>query len=200
MNRDSDVDLIGKAEGYKGWFRINIYSFRHKLFGGGWSKPFKREVFERGHAVAVLPYDPVRDEVVLIEQFRAGAYAAGGEPWLIEAVAGVIEKGETPEDVARREAVEEANCTITDLDPAGAHYVSPGGTSELCHIFIGRCSAEGLGGIHGLADENEDIRVFTLPFAEVRAMHRRGEITVGPLVVALLWLELERERLRREWR
>jgi ADP-ribose pyrophosphatase len=129
------------------------------------SGEIKREVFERGQAAAVLPYDPVRDEVVLIRQFRAGSYVAGRHPWGWEAVAGIIEDGETPADVARREAVEEAAITITDLLPMGTVVLSPGACSETCTSFLGRADTKGAGGIFGLESENENILVKAVPTA-----------------------------------
>ena len=108
---DSRVHILDKTVCYDGFFRIERYRLRHQLFRGGWSREITRELFERGHAAAVLPYDPLLDAVVLIEQFRIGALETPGDPWLLEIVAGVIDKpDETPEDVVRREAVEEANC------------------------------------------------------------------------------------------
>jgi ADP-ribose pyrophosphatase len=199
MDNSKDVEILEKQESFRGWYRLNTYRLRHRLHAGGMGKPIQRELLERGHSVAVLPYDPARDAVVLIEQFRIGAYIGGDPAWLVEAVAGIVEPNETPEEVARREAIEEANCTITDLAFVGKHYVSPGGTSEHCHVFIGRCDSTGLGGVHGLADEGEDIRVFVVPFSEAKAMRETGRILAGPAVIAMLWLELQRDELRRRW-
>ena len=123
---DKDIEVLEKTTPYKGHFRIDHYRLRHKKYDGEWSPPLSREVFERGHAAAVLLYDPIRDEVVLIQQFRPGAYAAGLMPWLTEIVAGIIEPGETPEDVVRREAKEEAGVEITDLELIGRYNGDPG--------------------------------------------------------------------------
>ncbi|MGH6961254.1 MAG: NUDIX domain-containing protein, partial [Dongiaceae bacterium] len=112
---NQDFQLIEKSTPFQGYFRIDLYRFRHRLFAGGWSGEVRREVFERGHAVVVLPYDPERDAVVMIEQFRIGAAAAGMPMWQLEMIAGIIDEGETPEAVARREAREEARCEILDL-------------------------------------------------------------------------------------
>jgi ADP-ribose pyrophosphatase len=158
-----------------------------------------REVFERGHATAVLPYDPVRDVVVLIEQFRAGAYAAGSDPWLIEIVAGIIEESESPDAVARREAVEEAGLTLSELQPIGEVFVSPGGSTETVTIFCGRCDASTAGGIHGIDDEDEDIRVIVQPFVAAFADLGAGRIRSAPAVIALQWLALNRAELRARW-
>ncbi|MEK6596357.1 MAG: NUDIX domain-containing protein, partial [Pseudomonadota bacterium] len=110
-----DVEILEKTICFEGFFRLERYRLRHRLFNGDWSRPLVRELFERGHAAAILPYDPIRDEVILIEQFRVGALAAPGGPWLLEIVAGVIEGNETTEEVVKRESMEEADCVITDL-------------------------------------------------------------------------------------
>ncbi len=198
MTRD-DVDILDTETVWKGFFRMDRLRLRHRLFGGGWGQPITREVFERGHAAALLPYDPVRDEVVLIEQFRAGALTAGAEPWLVEIVAGIIEDGETAEDVVRRETVEEAGCEVTDIVPIMDVFTTPGGSSERIAIFCGRVDAQGIGGVHGLADEGEDIRVFTESLDEALARLANGDITNIIAVAALQWLALNREKLRREW-
>jgi len=158
-----------------------------------------REIFERGHAVSVLLYDPDRDEVGLIEQFRPGAYAAGWEPWLIEVVAGIIDPGETPEQVAIREAQEEAGATVTQIEPVCRYLVSPGGTTESMEIFCARVDASKLSGIHGLEHEGEDIRVFTVTADEAIAWVQSGKIANSMTIIALQWLALNRPRLREKW-
>ncbi|MGE5538769.1 MAG: ADP-ribose diphosphatase [Gemmatimonas sp.] len=194
------VDIMEKRVAYHGYFRIDRYRLRHELFGGGMSKPIQREVFERGHAVGLLPYDPVRDVVVLIEQFRIGAYAAGFDPWMLEIVAGIIEDGETPEDVARRESSEEANLTLTDILPICRYIASPGGASESVRVFLGRVDASAAGGIHGLNHEDEDIRVVPMPWAEARRLLDDGRMYNALGVVALQWLALHRDEIRAKWR
>src|SRR5689334_1721785 len=145
------VEIIDKSLRYKGFFEIVSYRFRHSLFAGGWSGEIQREVFERGQAVGVLPYDPAADAVVLIEQFRIGALVAGMAPWQTEIVAGIIEEGEAREDVARREAEEEAGAAVSELIPICRYLVSPGGASESVQLYCGRVDSRGLGGLHGLA-------------------------------------------------
>lgn len=198
MTRD-DVETIESETVWKGYFRMDRLRLRHRLFAGGWGKPITREIFERGHAAALLPYDPVRDEVVLIEQFRPGAFTAGIEPWLVEIVAGIIEDGETAEGVARRETVEEAGCTVTDIIPMMEILTTPGASSERIAIFLGRVNARGVGGIHGLVDEGEDIRVFTESLDAALARLADGGIVNVTAVVALQWLSLNRDTLRRSW-
>ena len=193
------VEIATREELFLGYFRVDRYHLRHRLFAGGMSDTFMREIFERGHAAAVLPYDPARDEVVLIEQFRPGALAAGFHPWLIEPVAGIIEPGETPEDVARREAVEESGCEISELVAMHHYLTSPGGTSESCALFCGRVDAANTGGLHGLDGEDEDIRVMAVPFAQVRAWLDQGKLNNALTIIAVQWLALNRERLRALW-
>ena len=194
-----NVEIIDKTLRYKGFFEIVRYRFRHRLFAGGWSGEIEREVFERGHAVAVLPYDPAADAVVLIEQFRIGAFVGGMAPWQTEIVAGIIEEGEAPEDVARREAEEEAGAAIGALIPICRYLVSPGGASESVQLYCGRVDSKGLGGIHGLPEENEDIRVEVRPFAVALAALNAGAIGNAVTIVALQWLALNRERVRAAW-
>lgn len=194
------VEIVKKETPFKGYFQIDRYTLRHELFDGGMGPEVSREVFERGHAACVVPYDPQRDEVVLIEQFRPGAYASGDEnPWLIEIVAGIIDPGETPENVVRRESVEEASLAVTDLHNLGTHLMTPGGSSESMAIYVGRCDASGAGGTHGLQDEGEDIRVFTASSDEAIAMVRDGRIRNAMTGLALLLFDGVREDLQREW-
>lgn len=207
MNND-DLEIQEKRQAYQGYFRMDEWHVRHRLFEGGWSNQITRECLERGHAVAVLPYDPVRDEVVLIEQFRVGAAASapspnwGGDPpspWLTEIVAGIVEDGEHPDDVAARETMEEAGCALLDLKPITTYLVTPGCSSETIRLYLGRVDAENAGGIHGLDHENEDIRVFTLSASEAFAMVADGRINNGTIIICLQWLQLNHEAMRREW-
>ena len=195
-----DVIILEKTTPFQGYFRIDRYVFQHRTHVGGMTEPMSREIFERGHAVSVLLYDPDRDEVGLIEQFRPGAYAAGWEPWLIEVVAGIIDPGETPEQVAIREAQEEAGATVTQIEPVCRYLVSPGGTTESMEIFCARVDASKLSGIHGLEHEGEDIRVFTATADEAIAWVQSGKIANSMTIIALQWLALNRPRLREKWR
>lgn len=199
MSKPTAVEIEKTEPVYRGYFRINRYTLRHGLFTGGMSGTITREVFERGHAVGLLPYDPVRDEVVLIEQFRIGAYVAKMEPWLTEIVAGIIEDGETPEDVARRETLEEAGLTITELLPMCRYVVSPGGTSESVRVFLGRVDSSHAGGIHGLNSEDEDIRVTAMPWQDARKLLDDGKITNALGLIALQWFALHHDEIRRRW-
>jgi ADP-ribose pyrophosphatase len=199
MNDSSvhQVDIVEQQVVYQGFFRMERMRLRHTLFAGGWSAVMVRELLQRGHAVAVLPYDPVRDQVVLVEQFRVGALETGA--WLLEIVAGMIEEGEDPQDVARREALEEAACILHDLIPLYEYYVSPGGTSERIMLFCARVDASQLGGVHGLAAENEDIRVHVMDFNAALALLDSGKIYSATPIIALQWLLRQRASLRHQW-
>lgn len=203
-----DVEVINKETPYKGYFRVDKYRLKHRLFEGGWSGEMDREVFERGHAVSVLPYDPALDRIVLIEQFRPGAYAAlksewfndGASPWLIECVAGIIEKGEKPEEVARREAIEETGCEITDIVPIIHYFSSPGGSSESVFVYCGRTDASNAEGVYGITDEHENIRVFSLPATEVFALMDEGRIINAMTLIAMQWFKANHAQIRDRWR
>jgi ADP-ribose pyrophosphatase len=194
------AELVRKETAFQGYFKVVRYFFRHSLHRGGTSDEISREVFERGQAGAALLYDPLRDEVVLIRQFRAGAYVAGHHPFVWELVAGVIEDGETPEEMIRREVVEEAGLTVGELELIQNIMLTPGACSEACHVFVGRVDASKAGGVFGLASEGEDILVKVLPFAEAYALLERREIDNAVGVIGLQWLALHREDLRKRWR
>lgn len=194
------AELVDHAVAYQGRFRISRYQFRHGLYQGGQSPVLKREVFERGTAAAVLPYDPRRDEVVLIRQFRAGSYVAGRHPFTWEIVAGIIEDGESAEELARREAAEEAALEIRETIPIHDVILSPGACSECCVILVGHIDATNAGGVFGLESEGENILAKVLPFAEVRTMLEHGEIDNAIAVIALQWLALHRNEVRARWR
>ncbi|HHZ9143028.1 TPA: ADP-ribose diphosphatase [Proteus mirabilis] len=195
----NDVELISKKTLYKGFFRMNEYRFKHRLFKGGWSAEVKREVFERGHAGVLLAYDPKRDEVVLIEQIRIPAYETSQTPWLLEVIAGMVEEGESPEEVVRREATEEAGITIGRCKPIVSYLSSPGGTSERMYVYVGEVGATTATGIHGLACENEDIRVHVVSREQAYQWVEEGIIDNAASVIALQWLQLHHVTLRKDW-
>lgn len=194
-----DVQLIAKDRVFQGYFAIDRYRVRHRTFAGGWTGDIVREVFERGHATVVILYDPVRDETALIEQFRVGAYGAGINPWLIECVAGIIDPGETPEQVAIREAHEEAGTTPDAIEYIGKYIITPGGSTETVELFVARVDTSKIAGFHGLEHEGEDIRVFTVPVTEAYQMVKDGKIANSMAVIAVQWLMLEREALKARW-
>jgi ADP-ribose pyrophosphatase len=177
------------------YFRLDEYSLSHELYRGGYSNVFTREIFERGSVVALLPYDPKYRKVVLIEQFRAGAIHDEKNPWLIECVAGVVEAGESEDQVALRESHEEAGCEIKQLHKISRYYVSPGGSTEECTLYCGIVDSTGIGGVHGLAEENEDIRVEVVDADVAYAWVGDGTIRSSAAIIALQWLQLNENRL-----
>ncbi len=197
--RQQDIQMLEKTSLYQGFFKMLHYRFRHRLFAGGWSQPVSREIFERGHAVAVLPFDPVRGEFVMIEQLRIGAMATSESPWLLEVIAGMFEEGESPEDVCEREAMEEAGLEILHLTKAMSYLSSPGGTTERIHIYLAKVDALHAGGIHGLEDENEDILVHRVSEQEAFAWLEQGKIDNAATVIALQWFALNKQRLLDDW-
>ena len=196
----NDVEIIARETLYSGFFSMDLYRFRHRLFNGEMSGEIRREIFERGHAAVLLPFDPVRDEVVLVEQIRIAAYDVSESPWLLEMVAGMIEEGETVEDVARREALEEAGLVVGRTKPVLSYLASPGGTSERLSIMVGEVDATTAEGIHGLAEENEDIRVHVVSREQAYQWVEEGKIDNAASVIALQWLQLHYQTLRNEWK
>lgn len=195
-----DVEPLGTARPWLGHFSVEVHEIRHRRFGGGWSEPLRRAAFLSGDAVTVLPWDPVRDAVLLVEQWRAGPWARGDlHPWTLEPVAGRRDPGEPAEETARREALEEAGLRLGRVERIAAYYPSPGILSEFITSFLGEADLSAAGGLHGLASEAEDIRAVVVPFGEALAAIGTGEVANAPLVLSLLWLARERERLRADW-
>jgi len=180
---------------WQGYFRIDRHHLRHRRFDGSTSDLLIREVLERGHVAAVLPIDLRTRQLVLIEQIRPGALAAGLEPWLLECVAGIIEPGETAEDVARREAVEEAGCEISQLVPIAEFLPSPGAVSETVRLYCGRTRLDDVGGLHGLAEEGEDIKVHVMTIEKALELLAHGRIVNAKTIIALQWLALNQSEL-----
>ena len=184
---------------YSGFFKLTEFTLKHDLFEGGESPVLTRELLDRHRAAAVLPYDPVRDELVLIEQFRIGAGDDPTGPWVIEIIAGLQEPNETAEQVIYREAMEEAGCAVSDLIPVHRYYSSPGSTNEQIQIFAGRTDTSGLGGIHGIDEEGEDIRVHVVDSDTAFEWLDQGRIDSALPIIALQWFRLNRDEIRTQW-
>lgn len=199
---DDALQIFDKETLHRGFFRLDRYRLRHRLYDGGWSAVMEREIFERGATVGVLLYDPNRDVVVLIEQFRLSAHLAGFSAWETEIVAGIVDHdGESAEDLARREANEEAGLEIIgDLIPIHRLMPSPGACTEYVDLFCARVDARDAGGIHGLAEEHEDIKVVVLSYHAAVQRLRDDKISNGITAIALYWLTAHRPALRRRWR
>ncbi len=194
-----DVKILEKNTCYEGFFKLVRYRLKHSLFAGGWSSELLREVLERGHAVAVLPYDPILDQVVLIEQFRPGAIGYSKGAWLWEIVAGIIETGEQTDEVAYRETKEEIGCQVSDIIHISDFFVSPGSTNETTALFCGKVDASQACGIHGVVSEHEDIKVHVISLTKALDMLANNEINFVPAIVALQWLALHHEKVKAKW-
>lgn len=199
MDEERTVEVIERELCYEGFFTLERVHLRHSLHRGGMSPVLVRELLEKGNVVAMLPYDPVADTVVMIEQFRVGAIGNGSSAWLLEIVAGLMEPGELPEDVARREAAEEAGLAVRRIEPVARFFVTPSKSSELTHLYCGEVDASNAGGVHGLAHEGEDIRVIPMPAEHAFELLETGRIDSAWPMIALMWLRTHRERLRRAW-
>jgi ADP-ribose pyrophosphatase len=195
-----DARIVSIETPFARFLCVDVVRFRHKLFSGEWSGEREYDVLRRGEAVAIVLYDPEQDSVVLVEQFRLPALYAGLSPWQIEPVAGLVDKDESYEAVARRETREEAGIEpLGELIPIRRYMPSPGDSDEAVMLFCGRVDARAAGGIHGLADENEDIRVVVKTIAELEAMLEAGEIETGHTLICCYWLLRHRDDVRRKW-
>jgi len=194
----ADVEVLEKSRKYQGFFALDEYQFRHKLYAGGYSGVLTREVFERGDAVAILPYDAKTDSVVLIEQFRPGALHSQTGPWQLELIAGMFSKDEAPLEVAIREAKEEANLTIApeDVTKVMDYLSSSGGMSECIHLYCARVDSENISGVHGLATEGEDILVHVVARKDAEKLLAQGKIPNAATIIALQWLALNLDKIK----
>lgn len=196
-----DIEILNRETLYQGFFTMQKIQFRHKLFAGGWSDVVTRELLIKGAAAAVVAYDPAKDSVILVEQVRIGAYdpSLQSSPWLLELIAGMIEEGETPEQVALRESMEEAGVTIENMQHMLSVWDSPGGVLERIHLFVGQVDSTQAKGIHGLASEHEDIRVKVVSRDLAYQWLCEGKIDNSIAVMGLQWLQLNYQRLQTEW-
>jgi ADP-ribose pyrophosphatase len=200
MNGDRDVEILNVETGFARFLRMEVFEFRHRLYSGAWSAPHRYDVLRRGAAAAIVLYDPDRDGVVLVEQFRLPALLAHATPWQVELAAGLIEEGEAPEAVAIRETREETGLEVVGAPiPIQRYLPSPGASDESVHLYCARVDSASAGGVHGLADEHEDIRVVVKSVAEIEALLDAGAIENSHTLVGLHWLLRHRNRLRRLW-
>lgn len=206
------VKILKKETMWQGYFRMDKLHLSHEKFNGEMSDVFTREVLERGHAVAVLPYDPIADKILLIEQFRAGALASQYEPvcqsisthhsklpWMYEIVAGIIDEGETPQSVAHREAEEEAGIKLSNLTLIQPYYPSAGAVSEVIFLYIAQIDSTNAGGTFGLDSEFEDIKSHIFDTDHVWDLMDQGEIINSAALIALQWLRIHKEKLVKQW-
>ena len=196
-----DVEILERETPFQGFFRVERLTLRHRHYQGGWGAPVKRELFVRPPAAAVLPYDPVRGEILLVEQFRVGALEWRDTPWCLELVAGLADKdGEPVADLVRREALEEAGVEIGAMRRVAHYMPSPGGPNQRLQVFVGQADLSGAGGIHGVADEGEDIRVVLQPVSAIESLLPSGRVDNASSLITLPWLLLNRHALDRQSR
>jgi len=194
-----DVRLLEDQTVWSGHYSMRRITLQHRRFAGGWSGPIVREVFERGDAVAVLPYDPVTDSLVMIEQFRPGAIRGNDSPWMLELIAGVVEAGERDDEVVHREAMEEAACELSELVPIATVFPSAGACTEQVRLFCGRVNKAAIGGLHGLQEEGEDILVHAVTRTDALQLLAENRIPNGHTLIALQWLHIHGAALRERW-
>ncbi len=195
----ADVKIHQRSTSYNGFLQIDELLLSHRLIEGGWSDTIKRELQIKAGAVAILMFDPVREEVVLVRQFRVGMIDEQGSPWLLEVVAGMIEMGETPEAVAIRESSEEADLTPVNILKICEYYSSPGTTNEKVYVYCGQVDSSNAGGVHGMIDEHEDIEVVVISFAELVEAVECGLINNAMTIIATQWLEKNMAKVLAQW-
>ena len=194
-----DVEILEKRLCYEGRFSYYEYRLKHRLIGGEWGSVLIRECLEKPDSVGVLLYDPYEDSVVLIEQFRVGALSQPEGPWQLELVAGNIDPGETLEQAAHREAIEESGVDIIELMQIGDFLMSPGTSDEKMTLFCGGIDARKVGGKYGVDSEGEDIWAQVYPRSEVFAALQEGYVKNAPLIIALQWLNINHKKIQEKW-
>ena len=199
--KKKDVFNLTKRILYKGFFSLYEYRFQYRKFDGSVSDAVTREILDRGHAVVLLAYDDKRDKVVLIEQIRIAAIDTQDTPWMLELIAGMMDHdNESSEEVAKREAMEEAGIMVGQCKPIISYLASPGGLTEQLHILVGQVDSSTAKGVHGLAEENEDIKVHVVSREQAYQWVEEGIINNAASIIALQWLQLNHQSLKDEWK
>ncbi|MFT6303958.1 MAG: ADP-ribose pyrophosphatase [Granulosicoccus sp.] len=178
---------------YEGFYKIESVKYSHSLHSGDMTGPIDAELFVRGDVVGLLPYDPVSDQVALIEQFRIGAMHNKPDPWLVQIIAGMIDTDETPEQVVIREAKEEAGIELVDVELMSRYIASPGASTEEVYVFYAETDLSQVGGTHGLVEEDEDISVKVMPADDAIALLDSGQIKNALSIIALQWFKMKRQ-------
>lgn len=193
------VSVLSRKPLHAGYLRVDELILRHRLFAGGDSEPFRRELIVRPRGVGVLLYDPVRREAVLVRQFRVGMIDEPRSPWMLELVAGMVDEGEDPQRVAHRESREESGIEPVNVVRICDYYNSPGVGNERISLFCGKVDASSAGGIHGLEEEHEDIEVVVVSYDDLIAAVENGFINNAMTIIAVQWLQLHHDELLRLW-
>ena len=183
--------IINKKNLYSGFFSLNKYEFIHKKHNGEWTNSVEREVFSGAHVSTLLPYDPIKKEIILIQQFRAGVLSRYDKDYLYEIVAGIIDEGERPEETAKRECFEETGCKVKKIIPIQAYFPAPGSSESYYHLYLGEINSFDGERITGLQEENEDILVKSFKIDDLREMLKEKKIINGLTLIALQWFFLD---------
>lgn len=191
------IEILKEETLFQGFARLVRYRLRHRLFRGGWTLPLERELLVRREACAAILYDPEHDLVGLVEQFRVGALQSEYGPWCLEVVAGLVDPGETPDQVIKREIHEEAGITEVEVVLITSYYTTPGACNEKIYLYSGLCNLSEAGGIFGLDHENEDIRLHSIPAEEALAAMFSSRLNNASTLIGLQWLQANRVRLRK---
>tara|TARA_B100000214_G_scaffold326329_1_gene264308 strand:- start:1912 stop:2493 length:582 start_codon:yes stop_codon:yes gene_type:complete len=186
----SKFKIIDKKNLYDGFFKMNEVTLKYRKYDGNWSNNIKRELFGGAQVAAVLPYDPISKEIILIQQFRPGTISKDIDHYLDEIVAGIIDEGESPEIAAKRECLEETGCEVKKLIPIQGYFPAPGSSESFYHLFLGEVKSFKGSKIQGLENENEDIFVKCFKINEVRKKMEDGKILNGLTLIALQWFFL----------
>lgn len=195
-----DVEILARDAAFQGFFRLERLTLRHRAYDGSWVGPVTRELFQRGTAAAVLPYDPATGRVLLVEQFRVGALDWRHSPWCLELIAGMADvDGESTPELIRREAMEEAGIELLALQEIFRYMPSPGGSDERLILFVGRADLREVGGVFGNPHEGEDIRVVSLHVDEIPALLESGRVDNAASLIALQWLQIHKSELDTRW-
>ena len=187
---NSNFKVTNKKNLYDGFFKMNEVSLKYKKYDGSWSNEIKRELFGGAQVSAVLPYDPIKKEIVLIQQFRPGTISRNTNNYLKEIVAGIIDPGESPEIAAKRECLEETGYKIKKLTSIQGYYPAPGSSESFYHLFLGEVDSKNGRKIMGLDTENEDILVESYNINQVKKMMQNGELINGLSLIAIQWFFL----------
>tara|TARA_B100002052_G_C15733299_1_gene529716 strand:+ start:66 stop:647 length:582 start_codon:yes stop_codon:yes gene_type:complete len=183
--------IINKKNLYSGFFNLNKYQFIHQKHDGNWTNEVEREIFSGAHVSTLLPYDPIKKEIILIKQFRAGVISRYNDDYLYEIVAGIIDNNEKPEETAKRECLEETGCEVNKIKTIQSYFPAPGSSESYYHLFLGEVNSFKGKRIMGLKSENEDILVKAFKVDRVRKMLKNKQIINGLTLIALQWFFLE---------
>ena len=182
------VDVQSVERVYDGFMKLDQAEFTYEKYDGSMSAPTRRLVLERGDSVGILIYERTQRRVGLVQQFRFPAYVRNGPGWLWEIIAGVVDRGREPEEVARSEAEEEAGYRLEALRQVLTFFPSPGGSSERIYLYLASTPELAAEGVHGVKREGEDILMHSFSLEEALRMIDGGQIMDAKTIIALQYL------------